>query len=66
VKVLFINRYAHPDPSGNSRMLTDLTADLSKAGHRVTVIASDAASVGAAVAAFDRGASIFRVHETSP
>ena len=29
-------------------------------------VGSDAASVGAAVAAFDRGASIFRVHEVRP
>jgi dihydropteroate synthase len=29
-------------------------------------VASDAASVGAAVAAFDRGASIFRVHDVRP
>jgi dihydropteroate synthase len=29
-------------------------------------VGSDAASVGAAVAAFDRGASIFRVHDVRP
>jgi dihydropteroate synthase len=29
-------------------------------------VGSDAASVGAAVAAFDRGASVFRVHDVSP
>jgi putative colanic acid biosynthesis glycosyltransferase WcaI len=44
MKLLFISRYFHPDPSGNSRMMTDLAADLSRAGHRVTVIASDASS----------------------
>jgi dihydropteroate synthase len=32
-------------------------------GHAETRVATDAASVGAAVAAFDRGASIFRVHD---
>ncbi|MBI3811381.1 MAG: sugar transferase [Nitrospirae bacterium] len=44
MRVLFVNRYFRPDVSGNSRMLTDLAADLSGAGHRVSVIASDAAS----------------------
>jgi lipopolysaccharide/colanic/teichoic acid biosynthesis glycosyltransferase len=44
MKILFINRYFYPDPSGTSRMLADLAIDLSRAGHRVSVIASDSAS----------------------
>jgi dihydropteroate synthase len=35
-------------------------------GDRAATVGSDAASVGAAVAAFDRGASIFRVHDVKP
>lgn len=44
MKILFINRYFYPDPSGTSRMVTDLATDLARAGHVVSVIASDAAS----------------------
>ena len=35
-------------------------------GDHAATVGSDAASVGAAVAAFDRGASIFRVHDVRP
>ncbi|HUK57427.1 MAG TPA: sugar transferase [Nitrospiria bacterium] len=49
MKILFINRYYSPDPSGTSRMLTDLATDLARSGHRVTVIASDADTRDAAV-----------------
>jgi colanic acid biosynthesis glycosyl transferase WcaI len=44
MKIVFVNRYFHPDPSGTSRMLTDLAIDLSRSGNTVTVVACDSRS----------------------
>jgi glycosyltransferase involved in cell wall biosynthesis len=38
--VVFVNRYAHPDGSATSQLLSDLAAELSRRGWRVTMIAS--------------------------
>lgn len=38
MRVLFVNRFYHPDHSATSQMLTDLTMDLHRAGINVTVI----------------------------
>ena len=39
-KLVFVNRYFHPDESATSRMLGDLTRRLSRAGRHVEVITS--------------------------
>ena len=38
MRVLFVNRYFHPDHSATSQMLTDLAEDLHRAGMDITVI----------------------------
>ena len=38
MRVLFVNRFFHPDHSATSQMLTDLTKDLRRTGMDVTVI----------------------------
>ena len=40
MKVIFINRYFHPDYSATSQMLTDLAFRLARRGYSVTVITS--------------------------
>ncbi|NIP45318.1 MAG: glycosyltransferase [Gammaproteobacteria bacterium] len=40
MRVLFVNRYFHPDHSATSQMLTDLTLDLARDGMDVVVITS--------------------------
>ena len=40
MNVIFVNRYAWPDHSATSQLLTDLAQSLAAAGHQVTVIAS--------------------------
>ena len=41
MKILFVNRFYHPIPTGTARTLTDLAEDLSQMGVRVSVITSD-------------------------
>jgi glycosyltransferase involved in cell wall biosynthesis len=40
VKVVFVNRYFHPDISATSQLLTELAADLAAAGREVHVVTS--------------------------
>jgi glycosyltransferase involved in cell wall biosynthesis len=39
-KVVFVNRYFHPDQSASSQMLTDLAAALSRAGFEIHILCS--------------------------
>jgi len=39
-RVVFVNRYFHPDQSATSRMLSDLAFRLAAGGVRVTVVTS--------------------------
>jgi glycosyltransferase involved in cell wall biosynthesis len=47
-RVLFINRFFYPDVSATSRLLTQLTEDLSEQGHDITVITSRFSYLGEA------------------
>ncbi|HKT35323.1 MAG TPA: glycosyltransferase family 4 protein [Nitrospira sp.] len=47
-RVLFINRFFYPDVSATSRLLTQLTEDLSEQGQDITVITSRCSYVGEA------------------
>jgi len=40
MRILFVNRYFHPDQSATSRMLSDLAFHLAAHGWRVTVVTS--------------------------
>lgn len=40
MKIVFINRYFHPDHSATSQLLTDLAVDLADRGHEVAVVCS--------------------------
>jgi glycosyltransferase involved in cell wall biosynthesis len=68
MRVLFVNRYFHPDHSATSQMLTDLTIDLGREGFDVTVITSRQLidDAGARLAARDRlnGIDVHRVWST--
>lgn len=68
-RVLFVNRFYHPDVSATSRMLTQLTEDMAAQGREVTVITSRFSYVGgdAAWPAQDehKGVTIRRVWSTN-
>jgi len=68
-RVLFINRYYHPDVSATSRLLTQLTEDMSDRGHDVTVVTSRFSYVGSAErwpeTAEHKGVHIRRVWSTN-
>ena len=39
-RLIFINRYSHPDHSATSQMLSDLTFALTGLGYRISIITS--------------------------
>jgi glycosyltransferase involved in cell wall biosynthesis len=68
-RILFINRYYYPDVSATSRLLTQLTEDLSDRGHDVSVITSRFSYLGSAEpwaeTAEHSGVQIMRVWSTN-
>jgi glycosyltransferase involved in cell wall biosynthesis len=68
VRIIFVNRYFHPDHSATSQMVSDLAFHLASRGHEVEVIASrqryDDASARLAPSEVVRGVRITRVATT--
>ena len=68
MSIVFVNRYAWPDHSATSQLLTDLARALVARGHAVTVIASrqsyDNPSADLAAAESDAGVKYLRVATT--
>ena len=68
MKLIFLNRYFHPDASATSQMLSDLAFHLASQGAKVHVITSrqryDDASAGLAALEHSRGVTIHRVPTT--
>lgn len=65
MRLIFLNRFFHPDHSATSQMLPDLAFGLAARGHRVTVITSrlryDAPEVRLPAAEAIEGVEIIRV-----
>jgi glycosyltransferase involved in cell wall biosynthesis len=69
MRIVFINRYFHPDLSGAAQMLTQLAEDLDARGQEVTVITSRAAYTGGEISlpkdSMHKGIRIIRVPSTN-
>jgi len=65
VKLLFVNRFFHPDAAGTALFLTELAEDCAAAGHTVTVVTGDRAGHDPAVRyprrGVHRGITIHRI-----
>ena len=69
MRLLFVNRYFHPDHSATSQMLSDLAFFLAGAGHEVCVVTSRQRydDPAASLPAHERvdGVEVFRVRTTN-
>ena len=67
-KIVFVNRFFHPDQSATSQLLTDLATGLARAGFEIQVICSrqryDDASIRLTPREFFEGVAIHRVWTT--
>jgi colanic acid biosynthesis glycosyl transferase WcaI len=68
-KIVFVNRFFHPDQSATSQLLTDLAVGLAQSGHRIEVVCSrqryDEAGANLKRADSTDGVSIHRVWTTN-